>query len=309
MKRTNLPNFLVVGAAKSGTTSLYEYLSKHSEIFVPTPKEPYFLIGEKYQNVNSEFAHYVKQKIKEFNEYQEIYKNSCSKKAIGDFSAAYLYFYESTIKNIKKYIGLPKILIILRDPSERAYSNYLHHVREGNESESFETALKLIDKRMNENWWWGYFYKEAGLYYEQVKAYLENFSQVKIFLFEDLESDAQKVVDETCSFLDVPAIKINANKIYNKTGIPRKNLRTFLYNKWIKWVDGKHSVPTQMMRKTLPHNIRSSIRETLKEQLLLKSLNKPKMNPETRKMLIEYYREDILKLQELINRDLTNWLK
>ncbi len=304
MGSKSLPNFLIVGAAKAGTTTLYNYLQKNPNIFVPEHKEPYFLTGQSLAEINTNGGYYHRGMIDNFELYCDLYKNAYLKMMIGDFSTGYLYFYQSSIYNIKKYLGSPKIIIIIRNPVDRAYSNYLHHVKDGNETESFEDAISLIEERKKKNWWWGYSLLDAGLYYNQVKAYLENFTDVKIFLFEDLKNNSQFVVDDLCSFLNVSSFDIE-NKIYNKSGVPKKNTKTFLYRRLV----GSNNFLVKSFLSLIPLSFKNKLREIITEKLLNTNLEKPQMKKETRIELQKYYKEDILKLQDLIKRDLSDWLK
>ena len=132
MNKIKLPNFLIVGAAKSGTSSLHNYLNQHPDIFLPTynihgvkVKEPRFLISK-----------LVKDRLHEgiwtLEEYQSLFFNCVDYSAVGESTVLYLYYYEEAIKNIKKYLGNNiKIIIMLRNPIERAYSAYNFLVRRG----------------------------------------------------------------------------------------------------------------------------------------------------------------------------------
>lgn len=303
MENGKVPNFLVVGAAKSGTTSLYHYLAKHNDVFVPTHKEPFYLTGKTFENVNNESGNYHEKLVSKRANYEELFVKASGYKAIGDFSTGYLYYYESSIPFIKEYLGNPKIIIILRNPADRAYSNYMHHVRDGYEKESFEVALDLEDARKQENWWWGYSFRQAGLYYEAVKAYLNAFSDVKVFLFEDLKKNPQGIVNDTCDFLGIDHITVDG-KVYNKSGILKKNVLTSFYSSITK-----PNGPIKRMWKTLPEGIRRKIHGPVQEKIQSKYLEKPKINPDSRIKLQDYFKDNIEKVEGLIGKDLSQWNK
>ncbi len=116
----HLPNFLIVGAAKSGTTSLYYYLHEHPEIFLSAIKEPKFFSSEVLKD------QYLTRKNKDlyvgsYEEYRNLFRNVQSEKAIGEASTDTLFLYGSTIPRIKKYLGDPKIIVILRNPPAQPF--------------------------------------------------------------------------------------------------------------------------------------------------------------------------------------------
>ena len=137
--KNKLPNFLIVGAAKSGTSSLHNYLNQHPQVFMPSynkegikVKEPRFLIKDLVQ-------HRLHNGVWSFEEYQSLFDYVKDEKAIGESTVLYLYYYKHTIKNIKHYLGEDvKIIIILRNPADRAYSAFQHVSRGFKENSSFE---------------------------------------------------------------------------------------------------------------------------------------------------------------------------
>jgi len=293
------PNFLIVGAAKSGTTSLFHYLNQHPDVYIPPIKECRFfsqmssnqkgLGAEKFQNEG----------IRDWNEYKKLFTGR-REKALGDISNDYFYYYKTSIKNIKKYLGEKvKIIIVLRNPIDRAYSNYLHHVREGWENLSFEEALKKEEERIKKGWAWPYHYVKVGMYYEQVRAYIENFKNVKIYLYEDLKN-IQNFMESLFLFLEVEPLKLNFNKRYNISGYPK--------SKMVHYLLIKDNILKKIFRALLRSFLPEKIREEIRFKVMQKNLKKVPMKEETRRNLVEIYRNNVLKLQELIKRDLSMWL-
>jgi len=138
----NLPNFLVVGVAKSGTTSLYHYLNQHPDIFIPSRKECRFF-SSKPGNFKGPGREFQNDTIKDIQGYRRLFLGCFNISARGDVSNDYLFYYTESIENIKRHIGEDaKIIIRLRNPIDRAYSNYLRHIREGWEALSFEDGLE-----------------------------------------------------------------------------------------------------------------------------------------------------------------------
>lgn len=302
-----IPNFLIIGAAKSGTTSLHAYLSEHQDILMSTPKEPKY-----FSNRANTISFSGKGDIEVYNsiikskiEYKNLFKSEKDFIIKGESSADSLYYYKKVIPLIKKDLKEPYILILLRNPIQRAFSAYTHLIRDEREINSFEEGLLLESERKELGYEFIWHYKEVGLYYNQVKSYIENFKNCKVILFDDLKKDSQLVVDDTCDFLKLTKIKINKDKVYNKSGIPRRNLQTLLYKKFIK----KRSLLRKIASVFLKETKKEQIALFLKEQLFNKQLQKAEMKLETKEQLIDYFKEDILKLEKLIDRDLQHWLK
>jgi hypothetical protein len=112
-------------------------------------------------------------KVDTINDYESLFVDVVNHQTIGEASVPYLYYYKKTIPNIiKTFCKDIKIIIILRNPVDRAYSNYMHHIRDGTEPLSFEEALMAEKEREKESWWRGYQYRDGGRYYNQVEAYI-----------------------------------------------------------------------------------------------------------------------------------------
>src|ERR1700753_3266246 len=134
-----LPNFLIVGAAKSGTTSLFHYLKQHPDIFLPEFKEPHFFVSALVKNK-------VYSWIEEKQEYENLFAGASAYHKRGEASVTYLYYYKIAIPNILSLLGRStKIIVILRNPVERALSayNYTYKNNPSENNPSFEKALEF----------------------------------------------------------------------------------------------------------------------------------------------------------------------
>ena len=289
------PNFLIIGAAKSGTTSLYKYLSQHPDVFMSRVKEPhYFSYGEAAVcgQVRDHLPH-----VQCFqNEYLKLFKNAGSVKAVGEASTSYLEN-ERARRRIRSFLPEVKLIAILRDPSARAHSHFMHNKKRFSEqAPSLEKAIELEPQRLVEHQDHRFNYLNKGFYYQYISAYIETYSQsrVKVFLFEDLVENAMGVVKECFQFLEVddqfePDVRVR----YNVSGTWR--------NRGVEWVF-KHLHPLRCkLETTLPPRFVSKVGELV-------------MTPESpdsryRQELIGVYKEDILRLQDLLGRDLSTWLR
>jgi hypothetical protein len=299
----NLPNFLIIGAAKAGTTALHECLKQHPQVFMSPVKEPNFfaLEGEPMNfAAGSVQQAYLDHCIVNASDYHEQFRNISNETAIGEASPLYLY-HSAAPDRILSYIPNVKIIAILRDPIERAYSNFLHHIRDELEfCTEFVQALQEEESRMLNNWWWGFHYVHAGLYYNQIKRYTDRFDseKIKVYLYEDWVIDSTKTLQNILQFLDVEQSFVPDMSVrQNVTGIPKNRmLHSFL----------NQSNPVKNLFKPL---LPEKFRKRLVTNFQNKNLDKPRLELEIREQLLPLFREDILRLQNLIQRDLSAWLK
>jgi hypothetical protein len=293
--RNILPNFLIVGAAKAGTTSLYEYLRQHPDIFMPEWKELSFFIGDPYGPLH---------KVKRPQYYDKVFAQVKNQTAVGEASTSYLYD-EAAPGIIKEKLGSIKILIILRDPVAMSYSLYNHQVRrEGETIESFEAALDAEVRRKNDpdfkkncyGWHANYYYYQRGLYFQQVRRYIDTFGKdnVKIILFDELADDPVREVQQVFRFLGVDDTFVPVIKVHNPAGgilnIPRFWEDTGLFLKTFQFVFSKNLI------KKIPHLVRNVNRKPLLP-----------INPLTEKKMRENYDDDIRRLEQLTGKDLSAW--
>lgn len=293
----NLPDFLLVGAAKSGTTSLYQYLKQHPQIYMSENKEPWFF---SFADIYKEDVHNFSGKgdiVTDFMKYVNLFSGATNEQVVGEASTVYLYLYEETIKNIKKYHPNwkeLKIIIIIRDPSERAFSHYLNSVGDGSCNSSFEEEIEKWNITQCSDLW---NIIDYGFYYNQIKSYKDTFGQVKIYLFDDLEERSALLAQDLYRFLEVDTFfKPNTDLKYNVSGNSGKFLRKLIY---------KPNLIKKVVKTFLPIEARTKI----KNNILGKFAYKSNLENAQKKILKEIYKEDITKLQDLIDKDLTRWLR
>src|SRR5579863_751660 len=141
-----MPNFFIVGAARSGTTSLDRYLSQHPQIYIAPKKEVHFFAANHFPHTGPGDEWLNKRVIHEEEQYEQLFAGVTDEKRIGETSAYYLYL-QGTAERIAHSIPAAKILILLREPIDRAYSAYMHLVRDGRETVSFAEGLRLEEER------------------------------------------------------------------------------------------------------------------------------------------------------------------
>ncbi len=309
------PNFFIVGSAKSGTTSIYNYLKQHPDIFMSPIKETHHfstdIDSSKFRldyaanlNINIDAWLEGDQKkeifhafVKTQNKYEKLFKHAEKQTAVGEVTNSYLYSTEAA-KNIATRFPDGKIIMILRNPVERAFSHFLMDLKSGLENESFINAFKKDVAKPVKGWGISNVYFEIGMYYEQVKRYLDTFpkEQIKIILYDDYRRDARITLKEICNFLSVDSsFRFEFSKEHNKAMIPRtKVVSLMMRQKGFK----------NIVKELFPKSWKKAI-----SKIFFTDKNLPKLTIEDRKYLIKLYTEDIQKLSQLINRDLSDWIK
>ena len=294
----NLPNLLIVGAAKCGTTSLHNYLKQHPDIFMSEHKEPHFLI-------NSEIGERrVHKAVTTLEMYEKMFETERGYRYKGESSVMYLAFPEFSINNIKKYLTPDvKIIIMLRNPIERAFAGYLHNLRYNpSEDLSFEEAFNKSEERYHqvEDMTPDTRYLHVGRYTSQVESFMNTFkNNVHVIIFDDYVNDIDVCLSNVFDFLEVARISIDTSKRHMVGGWVFKN--RFLRNLVIPENNFK-----SLFKSFLPNK---KAREVLKQKIMkISTVDTPHLSVEMREKLIEYYRNDISDLSKLLNRELNHWI-
>ncbi len=312
-----LPNFFIVGAPKAGTTSLSSYLRQHPEIYMSPIKEPNYFASEiRPENVSEEFQEHVRRDIDavkayldgpmseirfggmvlEWEDYLKLFGNVKKEKAIGEASVFYLWS-KTAAPNIFSRIPAAKIVMILRHPAERAFSQYLHTVANGVACESFRQQIQINSRWDGKKFSVACPTLELGLYYEQVKRYLNLFPRenIHIFLFEDYQQQPARVMQGLFRFLNVdPDFTPDMSQKHLEPQI----LRAVAVAHFLKWCGAwRH------LKNVSPRMFRPRLRA-----IAFRKRKSLAMDRQDRKYLVEYYRDDIGKLSKLLDRDLSSWL-
>ncbi len=293
----SLPNFMCLGAAKSGTTTLYDILRQHSDIYIPSFKEPHFF------DIPENFANGLQW-------YKKTYFKKADKKIIADFTPSY-FFDKNAPKRIFESLGYEiKFLVIVRNPVDRAYSHYLHSKRDYHETEGFAKSLRLefnrLKQYLNQSDYLSYLrhsYIHQGLYSKMLERYLKYFS-LDNFLFISFEDEFLKDRDVTIKkildFLEIDStIFLNTHIKSNPSSKERSKVLKKLMKKNGWWrVFLKRVIPSLKARQIIKNRI---------QRINIKEFNAPQLSEELKSELLEkYFRDDISNFERLINKKM-NW--
>jgi hypothetical protein len=236
--------------------------------------------------------------ITTLDSYKEQFEPVSNESAIGEASPWYLYSPRSA-ENIHRCIPDTKLIAVLRNPVDRAFSSYLHVIRHGREKLSFEEGLLAEEDRIAQGWEPIWHYQRVGLYAEQVERFLDLFGreQTRFYLYDDFQRDPYGLLTEIYKFLDVdPGFVADTSVKPNVTGVPK--------SKWLgRLVFQPNSLKT-VARICLPRKTRYELSQKLGQRLLFK----PSLDEATHARLSLTFRSDILDLQKLIGRDLSAWV-
>lgn len=293
------PNFVVIGAPKSGTTSLYYYLKQHPDVFLPTQKELHYFSYEPLKaNAKGPGDELTLSALCSSEaQYLAHYSAVANQKAIGDISPSYLYY--ATQEKIKTTLGDVKIIVMLRNPIDKAYSQYMHMIRDQCETLAFHDALQQEQERRAQGWSDIWRYAESSLYADKLLGFRDCFgtTNVHIILFDDFTAEPQRVIKETLTFLGIDAdVPINTKEIYNRTGeVKSKVIARFL---------SRPNIFKELIKKCTPNAWRIKLRLKIMNK---NTASKPEIDLTAHNYLKSYFKNDVAKLENILGRKL-NWL-
>ncbi len=304
MTGMNLPELFIVGAAKSGTTSLFYYLTQHPMVVGPSIKEPNFFCHDQAKRIlgpgkgpgDAVATHWTHT----LDEYADLFANLKSGQIGCDASVANLYS-PIAAGRIKGLVPDAKIVAILRNPIERAWSSYMHMKRDSRETLGFMAALREEDRRIEKGWEFSWHYKRLGLYAAQIERFLDHFGadSVRVYLFDDLRTRARDLVAETLHLVDLEdAPTISTAMRHNRSGEVR--------SKWVADLLSRPSRTKSFVRRLLPLRVA----HYSSELLIRLNVRDTKVGPDpnAREWLTDFYRDDVARLGSLLGRDLSHWL-
>jgi hypothetical protein len=259
-------------------------MKQHPEIYLSPIKETKFFAFEP-DNPEHVYADHMKFPVRTLKEYTKLFANVTTEKAIGEVSPLYLNS-RTAAQQIYQLIPQVNLIFSLRNPVTRAYSAYWMRVRSGEEHRPPAQAFREDRERLR-----------VASYYNTLQLWYELFAerQLKIILYEDFTRDMVGVMQELYRFLAVDhQFTPNVSVHYNVGGVPRSQSK----QKLINYLRGlKH------LRFSIPRGLRTSFTQAARANLA----PAPAMPSDVQALLVDLYREDIAKLQNLIHKDLSIW--
>ncbi len=295
-KRT--PTFLIIGVQKAGTTSIYNYLKQHPQVYMSPVKETGFFERD-WEQEPTDVQRRKKNGIVTWNQYQELFGPATDKHiALGEASPNYMFHYRAASKQIQRRLPNAKLIAVLRNPVQRACSDYLMNMRDAIGKQT--PLAEQVRNRGNSS-----YVLLKGNYYDQIKHFIDVFGhqQVDVFLHDDLRKDSQQFMQTMYQSIGVnPDFVANTSQKAQTAKVPKNQT----LNRLLKTKNPLRTVATSIMQ-IVPSDLRHQLRDRL---ISFNSQDKGQatFTEEDIVLLQKYYREDILKLQDLLQRNLSAWL-
>lgn len=312
MSPTPWPDVFIVGAAKTGTSSLYQYLIQHPDVARSIVKEPHFFSTD----INPEdfSAEFYYQKIPDID--AAIRRGHMIHSSFIRNEADYLKLYagaqgklkiDSSVSNLFSHTAAgaihsknpdARIIIIIRQPVERAFSHYVMDRRSGYKlSLSFTEAVLSDYQQPKKGWGISHLYAELSVYADAIKRYQDTFpaNQIHLIVYDDYRNDVHAVLSSVCHFAGLKPFRFDTKQAHNTAALPSNPLTRWL-NK------------NKALKRSLSRHIPDALRVPLRK-LAYRKKNLPALTPDDYKTLMPLFMEDILRTEQRINRSLKHWIK
>ena len=286
-----LPNFIMIGVAKAGTTSFFHYLDEHPQVYMtPIKATNYFGYEDardwKWQD-EGEAPMLRNFPVHTMEEYEAAFSGANGETAIGEASPQY-FRCPTAAQRIHDALPHAKLILSLRNPAERAFSGFMMRTRRGEAVRGFHEELLTLD----------FSHVKEGFYYDRLKRYLDLFprEQMKIYLFDDLKKGASDLIRDLYGFLGVDTdFNPDTSVRHNPGAVPK-----------VRWLNQIFFNPRLigLTKAIVPESFQEGLKKV--QQMNLKPM--PKLTPNMRADLMKFYRDDVHKLETLIDRDLSVWL-
>ena len=277
-----LPNFIVFGTRKAGTTSIYHYLAQHPEVYMSSLKGTRYFM---YDPDNPEEGENLP--VRSLEQYSSFFAESAREgiAAVGEVSPSYMHS-ETAARRIQETLPNVKLVASLRNPVDKVYSQFQMDMRRLPKSERIQLTCENAER------WYG-----AGLYFKHLKAYYQRFprDQIKIYLFEDWIKNPSGMIADLYRFLEIDdTFKPDLDTLYNSGGTPKNEVVGQLL---------KHRPIYIKLKPLVPKFVRAQANR-LRNSNMKKA---PPLDPEVRAYISGMFAEDVESLRQLLDNDLDAW--
>lgn len=306
MTRQPGPDFLIVGAPKAGTTALHSALAGHPQIFMSQPKEPKYWLCDDAPPPHWSGPgdkHSQQEWIWRRDDYERLFVAAPEGSLRGESTPFYLWG-RGAQRRIGESLPDAKLIAVVRDPIDRAYSNWMHLWCDGLEPvPDFLEAFALQDQRVRDGWAPFWRYRELGLYGEQLASLYQHVDPARVLVvrYKEIVDDPAGTVDRACAFLGIAPGHVGS--------IPKDNARTYVEPGWRPTVLGPvvragawlgQFAPPQVWRRAAPPLLRQLAGPG--------AAHRPLLTPEQRQQLVPAFADDIKLLSSVTGRDYSDWL-
>ena len=305
MARSLRPDFLIVGAPKAGTTALHSALARHPQVFTTSPKEPkYWLCGDAPPPhwVGPGDAHSQQEWVWRRRDYDALFEGAGPAQVRGESTPFYLWS-RPAHRRIAEHLPDVKLIAVVRDPIDRAYSNWMHLWSDGLEPVGdFEAAFALQSERVDAGWAPFWRYRDLGLYGEQLRHLYDYVDQRRVLVirYRDIVDDPAGAVDRVCRFLGIDESHVSE--------IPRDNARSFVDEGWRSRLLGPAIRTGAYLGQFAPPEVWRKVSEPLTAVLQAGDSDRPRLSAEARRRLVPNFSDDIDLLKDLTGEDFSEWL-
>jgi len=294
-----LPNLLIAGAMRSGTTSAYRYLEAHPDIFMSPSKEPHFLA---FEGCSPAFTgpgddHLNQRVCTNLEEYRALFAPGASTRYRGEASAMYLYL-PAALEGMKRHHIEPFVLLFLRDPADRAASAFEYLRRQGREPlATLAEALDAEPERRALGWAPMWHYLAAGRFADQVTRWRDavGTDNLQVVLFEDLERSPKSTFASIFERLGVDPDAPIDYVVHNRSGAPRSVA--------VERMTRRAGPRLRKVKRALPRPVRRAF-ERFREQNIV---SHDGVDVSTRARIVAEVADDVRRLEGIIERDLSAW--
>ncbi|WP_193605061.1 sulfotransferase family protein [Nocardioides dongkuii] len=306
MGRLPAPDFLVVGAPKAGTTALHAALSRHPQVFTTSPKEPkYFLCDDApppaYGGPGD--RHSQQEWVWRRRDYDRLFEGAREDQLRGESTPFYLWS-RSAHRRIAEQLPDVRLIAVVRDPIDRAASNWMHLWSDGLEPiGDLERALAAEPGRVDAGWAPFWRYAGLGRYGEQLEHLLRYVDRERVLVmrYRDLVDEPRAALDRACTFLGLETGLVGA--------VPRDNSRAYVEPGWRPRVLGPVVRAGARLGQFAPPEAWRRLSAPLVARLSDGADgHRPRLDPEVRERLLPLFADDVDRLSALTGEDFGDWL-